>query len=82
MTQYDESKDKLLDSRDIKNEDGNTGHIISLMQYNMGDIKVQIQPYYINKDGKVQYTKGKRIKLSLFPVVYEAIQDMESKLKF
>lgn len=80
MGEYDESKDKVLDTRDLVNDDSKGGMQVMLCQYDGGDIKIQFQPYYINKEGKAQYTKAKRIKLSLWDNINSAVLDMQDSL--
>jgi len=79
MGKYDPSKDKVLDFREVNDENGSTNFEVKLVSYEGGDIKVQINPFFINQ-GEKSYAKLSRIKLSLWDKIDEAVKEMEANI--
>lgn len=58
---YDESKDKLLKLFERIKSDGSGSLLVALMQYNGGDVKLQISRSYEKKNGETGYGKMGRL---------------------
>jgi len=82
MSGYDQSKDKVLSSRVLKREgeDTGSGYEVKLVRYDGGDIKVQINPFYMN-DNEKRYGKLSRIHYDYFVLIAKAVKEMYDETK-
>jgi len=78
---YNPNLDKTLGHREIQGDSGTGGYEVKLVQYDKGDIKIQINPYFIDREGEKRYKKLSRIKLSEWEGIDIAVREMQSNLK-
>lgn len=79
--EYDESKDELLDHREIQLPGAKSVLIASLNSYDGGDPKIQIQRTIKKQDGTVMYIKTGRLLYDEFAEIAKAVKEMYAKLK-
>lgn len=58
---YDESKDKLLKLFERIKTDGSGSLLAAVMQYNGGEVKLQLSRTYEKKNGETGYAKSGRL---------------------